>query len=224
MNQAESMSTDDHWPVEETMAHVNLRFAGALLVGAVLALFVSAVNPYDRVIWWEEISPILIVWFMLLLTGRRYPLSRVMYLLIFMFSLMVLLGAHYSYARVPLGDWITTTLGLARNDYDRIAHAVKGGVLALMVREILLRRPWAERGAVLVGLSVAVALAASALWEMVEWAATIITGSTPTDFLGTQGDIWDSHWDMLSALLGATVMLAVFSRAHDRSLRALRRR
>lgn len=129
-----------------------------------------------------------------------------------------MVGGHYTYARVPLGFWLQDALDLARNHYDRIGHFVQGFVPAIIAREILLRRSPLKPGKWLFFLVVTVSLSISASYELVEWAAAVIGGSAADEFLGTQGDVWDTQWDMFMALLGALTALIVLSRRHDREL------
>ena len=185
-----------------------------LIVGAVL-LVVSGIGPNDRVTWVLEVAPILIAVPILLLTARRFPLTRLAYRLIFVHALILMLGGHYTYAEVPLGFWMEHVFGFARNHYDRIGHLAQGFVPAIVVREILIRRSPLESGNWLTFLVLSVCLAISALYELVEWWAALLGGEGADAFLGTQGDQWDTQWDMFLALLGAASALLVLSRLHD---------
>ena len=187
--------------------------------GACLAL--SGLQPYDRTTWLLEIFPILIAVPVLLLTARRFPLTPLVYRLIFVHALILMLGGHYTYARVPFGFWIQDVLDLARNPYDRIGHFAQGFVPALIAREVLLRRSPLVRGKWLFFLVCAVCLSVSAVYEFIEWWAAVLGGSAAQDFLGTQGDVWDTQWDMLMALLGAVTAQLLLGRAHDRQLARL---
>ena len=191
-----------------------------LAVGGIL-LVLSGINPYDRTTWWLEIFPILIAVPILLLTARRFPLTPLLYQLIFLHALVLMLGGHYTYARVPLGFWIQDALHLARNPYDRIGHFLQGFVPALIAREVLLRRSPLVRGKWLFFLVCAVCLSVSALYEFVEWWTALAGGSAAADFLGTQGDVWDTQWDMFMALVGALSAQLLLSRRHDRELARL---
>ncbi|HEY7379509.1 MAG TPA: DUF2238 domain-containing protein [Steroidobacteraceae bacterium] len=192
-----------------------------LLLLVTIALAISAIQPADRITWWLEIFPILLVVPVLILTYRRFPLTRLLYVLIAVHSLILMLGGHYTYAQVPLGFWIQDALDLSRNPYDRIGHLAQGFVPAIAAREILLRQTPLKRGGWLFFIVAAICLAISACYEFVEWLAAVIGGGTAEAFLGTQGDVWDTQWDMLTALIGAITAQLVLSRVHDRSLARL---
>jgi putative membrane protein len=191
----------------------------AAALGAVLAaLIVSGIQPYDRATWWMEVAPVLIAAPLLVITHRRYPLTPLLYALIFVHALVLILGGAHTYARVPLGFWLQDLLALERNPYDRIGHFMQGFVPAMVAREILLRGKFVA-GARMVGfLSVCVALAISAVYELIEWGAALALGQGAEEFLGTQGDPWDTQADMFMALVGAVSALFLLSRLHDRQL------
>ncbi|HEY7651744.1 MAG TPA: DUF2238 domain-containing protein [Methylomirabilota bacterium] len=187
-----------------------------LLLGAGIVLLVlSGIGPRDRVTWVLEVAPILIAAPILILTARRFPLTSLAYRLIFVHALVLMLGGHYTYAEVPLGFWMERVLGFARNPYDRLGHFAQGFVPAIVVREILVRRSPVASGKWLVLLVLSVCLSISALYEMVEWWTALIGGEAADAFLGTQGDQWDTQWDMFLALVGAAGALALLSRLHD---------
>jgi putative membrane protein len=189
-----------------------------LLVLGALALAISAVHPYERGTWWMEVAPIFIAVPILLVTARRFPLTPLAYRLILFHALVLMLGGHYTYARVPLGEWFKDWLHLARNHYDRLGHFTQGFVPAIITREVLLRLTPLKRGGWLFVLVTAVCLAVSACYEFIEWWAALLGGPAATDFLGTQGDIWDTQWDMFLALIGAITAQLTLSRVHDRQL------
>jgi putative membrane protein len=191
-----------------------------LLVGAAL-LVLSGIGPRDRTTWWLEVAPILITVPILVATARRFPLTPLAYRLIFVHALILMLGGHYTYAEVPAGFWLEDALGLARNPYDRLGHFAQGFVPAIVAREILIRRSPIKVGGWLTFLVLCVCLAISALYELVEWWAALIGGEGAEAFLGTQGDQWDTQWDMFVALLGAATALLVLSRLHDRQITRL---
>jgi len=191
-----------------------------LVVGAAL-LVLSGIGPHDRVTWVLEVAPILIGGPILVATARRFPLTPLAYRLIFVHALILMLGGHYTYAEVPLGFWMQRALGLARNPYDRVGHLAQGFVPAILVREILLRRSPFGPGRWLTFLVLCVCLAISAAYELVEWWAAMIGGEGADAFLGTQGDQWDTQWDMFIALVGAATALLLLSRRHDRQIRTL---
>jgi len=191
----------------------------AAALGAVLAaLIASGIQPYDRATWWMEVAPVLIAAPLLVITHRRYPLTPLLYALIFVHALVLILGGAHTYARVPLGFWLQDLLALERNPYDRIGHFMQGLVPAMVAREILLRGRFVA-GARMVGfLSVCVALAVSAVYELIEWGAALALGQGAEEFLGTQGDAWDTQADMFMALVGAVSALLLLSRLQDRQL------
>lgn len=191
-----------------------------LAIGAAL-LLLSGIGPYDRATWLMEVAPIFVAVPVLLATAKRFPLTPLVYRLIFLHALILMLGGHYTYARVPLGFWFQELLGLGRNHYDRVGHFVQGFVPAMIAREILLRRTPLRRGGWLFFLVACVALAISACYEFIEWWAALAGGESATDFLGTQGDVWDTQWDMFLALLGALAAQLVLARRHDRELDAM---
>ncbi|HSL50874.1 MAG TPA: DUF2238 domain-containing protein [Candidatus Deferrimicrobiaceae bacterium] len=188
-----------------------------LLAGAAL-LVLSGIGPRDRATWLLEVAPILIAVPILIATARRFPLTPLAYRLVFLHALILMLGAHYTYAEVPAGFWIRDLLGFARNPYDRIGHVAQGFVPAIVVREILVRRSPLRSSRWLTVVVLCVCLAISALYEMVEWWAALIGGEGAAAFLGTQGDQWDTQWDMFLALLGAAMALLLLSRLHDRRI------
>lgn len=192
----------------------------ALFVLAALLVW-SGWQPYDRATWWMEVAPVLIAVPLLMATYHRFPLSTLLYALIFVHAMILLLGGAYTYARVPLGFEIADWLGLQRNPYDKIGHFAQGFVPALVAREILLRGGTLPRGKMLNFLVVCVVLAISASYELIEWAAALAMGQGADEFLGTQGDPWDTQSDMFCALLGAVAALLLFARTQDRQIRRL---
>ena len=188
-----------------------------LIVGAAL-LVLSGIGPRDRLTWILEVAPIVVAVPILAATARRFPLTPLVYRLIFVHALILMLGAHYTYAEVPLGFWLQRALGLARNPYDRIGHFAQGFVPAIIVREILIRRSPLRPGRWLTFLVLCVCLAISAAYELVEWWTAVIGGASAEAFLGTQGDQWDTQWDMFMALVGAATAQALLGRLHDRQI------
>lgn len=192
----------------------------ALLAGTIIALAVSGWRPYDRLTWLMEVAPVLIAVPLLLATRERYPLTTLLYVLIFLHALVLIGGGAYTYARVPAGFWVQEWLGLARNPYDKLGHFMQGFVPALVAREILLRGNFVRGRRMTAFLCVCVALAISAVYELIEWWAALALGQGADEFLGTQGDQWDTQSDMFLALIGATVAIATLSRLQDRQLRS----
>lgn len=189
-----------------------------LLIIGFIALIASGVNPYDRITWLLEAFPILIGVPILILTYKRFRFTPLSYRLIFIHSLILMLGAHYTYARVPLGFWVKDFLELSRNHYDRLGHFAQGFVPAILAREILMRRSPLVRGKWLFFLVSCVCLALSAFYEFTEWWAAIIGGESAEAFLGTQGDVWDTQFDMFLALAGSVIAQILLSPWHDREL------
>jgi putative membrane protein len=190
-------------------------------VAGLALLVLSGLAPRDRFTWLLEVAPVLIGAPLLVVTRRLFPLTPLLYRLIFLHACVLMLGGHYTYAEVPLGFWVRDTLGLARNHYDRLGHFMQGFVPAMLAREVLLRRTPQRPGGWLFTLVTAVALGISALYELVEWWAALIGGEGADAFLGTQGDQWDTQWDMFLALLGAASALLLLSRLHDRQIARL---
>jgi putative membrane protein len=193
----------------------------ALLGIVAAALALSGINPYDRTTWWLEIFPILIAAPILVLTARRFPLTTLTYTLLAIHAIILMVGGHYSYARVPIGSWAQQLFGLARNDYDRLGHFAQGFIPAILIREILLRTSPLRPGRWLFVIVTSMCLAFSACYEFFEWGAAVAGGHAADAFLGTQGDVWDTQWDMFSALIGAIVAQLTLSGVHNRSLAKL---
>lgn len=193
------------------------------LLGCVVlaALVASGLSPHDRLTWWMEVAPVLVAVPVLFWTRHTFPLSTLLYLVITLHALVLVLGGAYTYARVPLGFWLQDLFDLGRNPYDKIGHFMQGFVPALVAREVLLRGGHLARGRMLGFLVICIALAISAFYELVEWWAALGLGQGAEEFLGTQGDPWDTQSDMFMALIGATVALAGFSRLQDRQIRRM---
>jgi len=193
----------------------------ALLAIAAVGLVLSGIGPHDRATWLLEVLPVLIGAPVLVATYRRFRLTPLLYRLLLIHAFILMLGGHYTYSLVPLGRWVQDLLGLARNHYDRLGHFAQGFVPAILAREILLRTSPLKRGKWLSFLVTCVCLAVSAFYELIEWWTALIGGEGATAFLGTQGDVWDTQWDMLLALIGALASQATLSRWHDRDLARL---
>lgn len=200
------------------MQHPRLVLYCASSVALLLAL--SAFNAYDMLTWWLEVAPILLVAPLLLATYRRYPLTTLLYVLLCLHAVIMIAGGHYTYARVPLGFWIQDNFELQRNPYDKIGHFAQGFVPALLARELLLRYRLVSGVRIAAVLAVCIALAISAAYELVEWTAALALGQGADEFLGTQGDPWDTQSDMFMALVGASLAM-LFTRWHDRQLAKL---
>ena len=188
-----------------------------LAVGAGI-LVLSGIGPRDRFTWFLEVGPVLVGVPLLVASYARFRLTPLVYRLLLLHALILVVGGHYTYAEVPIGFWMRDAFGFARNHYDRIGHFAQGFVPAMLVREILVRRSPLRPGTWLFTLTTAVALAISATYELVEWAAAVLTGEAASAFLGTQGDPWDTQWDMFLALVGAVTSQLLLARRHDRQL------
>lgn len=197
-----------------------------LVLGAVVlaALVASGIAPYERGTWVLEVLPVLLALPVLALTRKRFPLSTLLYILIAAHMLVLILGGAYTYARVPLGFWLQDWMGLGRNPYDKIGHFMQGLVPAMVAREILLRGAYLSSRRMAGFLSVCVAMAISAVYELIEWWAALALGQGADEFLGTQGDVWDTQSDMFLALIGATVAVTLLARWHDRQMATLPKR
>lgn len=192
-----------------------------LLVAGVALLVLSGIGARDRFTWFLETGPVLIGAPLLVVTYMRFPLTPLLYRLLFVHAAVLMLGGHYTYAEVPLGHWVKDWLGLARNHYDRLGHFAQGFIPAMLIREILLRRTPLRSGGWLFVLVTAVALAVSALYELIEWWTALATGEAAQAFLGTQGDPWDTQWDMFLALVGSVLSQITLAHLHDRQLALL---
>lgn len=184
-------------------------------------LALSGWSPYDRATWFMEVLPVMIVLPVLWGTYRRYPLTTLLYVCIFAHAAVLMLGGAYTYARVPLGFQLQEWFDLGRNPYDKIGHFFQGFVPALAAREILLRGNYVRGRRMLAFLVVCVVLAISATYEFIEWGAALAMGQGADEFLGTQGDPWDTQSDMFLALIGAVCAQLFLSRWHDRQLRGI---
>ena len=192
----------------------SLLIASVLLTQLLLGWSPSA----DRLTWALENAPVWIGLALLAFTHRRFPLSRLCLVLLAIHAVILAVGGHYTYAKVPLGDWMKDWFGFERNHYDRIGHFAQGFIPAIFVRELLLRTSPLGRGKWLPFLTVSVCLAFSAFYEFIEWWTALLSGSAATDFLGTQGDPWDTQWDMFLAMTGAACAVLFLARLHDRSM------
>ena len=195
-----------------------------LLLGALapILLWSFAFTPGGRLNWLLEVGPGLIGIALLAAFFPRFPMSRWSSGCVFLHVLILIYGGHYTYAKTPLGNWAMETFDLARNHYDRVGHFALGFFPAFLIKEILIRKTPLRPGGWLFFIAVSIALAIGAFWEFIEgWAALILDPEGGQKFLGSQGDVWDAHWDMLLALVGATVALLALGRAHERSMRAL---
>jgi putative membrane protein len=192
-----------------------------LLGFVILALVWSGIQPYSRLTWLLEVFWVILAIPLVLLAWRRFPLTTLLCCLLALHAAILIVGGHYTYSRTPVGDWLRFTFDLSRNPYDRIGHFVQGLVPAILVREILVRGSPLRGSRWLGPLVVCACLAFSAFFEMLEWWAAVAGGEAADDFLATQGDVWDTQWDMFLALIGAILSLLLLSRLHDRQLATL---
>lgn len=190
-----------------------------LLIAVVAAVFIwSGIRPHDRFTWFLEVVPAIIGAIVLAITWRRFPLTPMLQILIAIHMIILMVGGHYTYAEVPLFNWIRDTFHLARNHYDRVGHFAQGFVPAIIAREVLLRRSPLVSGKWLSFIILCICLAISAVYELFEYAVAVFTGTAADAFLGTQGDVWDTQKDMLMCAIGAICAVALLSRWHDRQL------
>ena len=182
------------------------------------ALAWSALNPHDRLTWWLEIIPALVGLVLLASTRERFPLTPLLYVLILIHSIILMVGGHYTYAEVPLGDWLQMITGGERNNYDKLGHFAQGFIPAIIAREILVRKQVINTRAWLGYIVVSICLAFSAFYELLEWGAAVLSAEAAESFLGTQGYVWDTQSDMLWALTGACLALFLLSGLHDRQI------
>lgn len=204
------MSDDLHTPSDRTLF--------ALAAAVVAGLIASGWDPYDRTTWWLEVAPVLIVLPLLAATRRRYPLSTLLVVLVAAHCAVLMAGGAWTYARVPWGFSVAEWFGWSRNPYDKLGHFMQGFVPALAAREVLRRGGHVKGPRMLAFLCLCVVMAISAWYELIEWGAAVALGQGADEFLGTQGDPWDTQSDMAMAGLGALVALALLSRWHDRQL------
>jgi putative membrane protein len=187
-------------------------------IAAIILLIISGWQPYDRLTWWMEVMPAIVALPILWFTFQRFPLTTLLYVCIFIHAIVLMAGGAYTYARVPLGFHIQEWFHLTRNPYDKIGHFFQGFVPALVAREVFIRGNYVRGKRMLAFLVVCVVLAISATYEFVEWGAAVAMGQGAEEFLGTQGDPWDTQSDMFCALIGSISALLLFSRLHDRQL------
>lgn len=192
-----------------------------LVLVALSGLVITGIAPLERSTWWLEVAPVVVALPILFWTRKRFPLTPLVYGLIAVHAVILMVGGHYTYAKVPLGFWAQHAFDLSRNPYDRLGHFAQGFVPAIVARELLLRCTPLRRGGWLSFIVVAICLAISACYEFIEWWTALIAGEGAAAFLGTQGDVWDTQWDMFMALLGATAAVLLLSRVHDRALARL---
>lgn len=189
-----------------------------MLNSAIVLLVLSGILPKDRFTWFLEVFPVIIGVIKLSNSYSKFKLSNPTYILLWIHAIILIIGGHYTYAEMPLFNWLQNTFELSRNYYDRVGHFAQGFVPAIVSREILLRRSPLEPGKWLTFIVICICLAISASYELIEFGVALATGEAAEAFLGSQGDVWDTQWDMLFALLGACMALITFGRYHDLNL------
>jgi len=195
------------------------RLRAGLLMGVLALLAWSGIAPRDRFTWFLEVVPVLIAVPLLVATRARFALTPLAYVLIAAHAGILMIGGHYTYAEMPLFNWLRDSLDLARNHYDRVGHIAQGFIPAIVAREVMIRLSPLRPGGWLFFLVTCFCLAFSAFYELIEWWVAVATGDDAVAFLATQGDVWDSQWDMFLALLGALASQLLLSGMHDRQLR-----
>ena len=178
----------------------------------------SGIHPKDYLTWLLEVMPALVGFIVLVTTRHKFPLTTLTYILILFHCVILMVGGHYTYAEVPLFDWIRDWFDLERNNYDKVGHFVQGFVPAIIAREILIRNVIVTGRGWLSFIIVCICMAISAFYELIEWWVAIMTGDSAEAFLGTQGYVWDTQSDMMYALVGAIVALALLSKVHDKQI------
>lgn len=181
----------------------------------------SAIEPADRLTWWMEVIPALVGFVILLMTRQRFPLTGLVYVLILIHAIILMVGGHYTYAEVPIGDWLRDLSGGDRNNYDKLGHLAQGFVPVMIAREIMIRNKVVVIRGWLTFLLICVVLAISAFYELVEWWAALLSKEAAEAFLGTQGYVWDTQSDMFWALCGSILALLTLSKWHGRQISAI---
>lgn len=202
-----------------TVKH-RLFFPALILI--LTAVFIwSAIQPADDLTWFLEVAPVLIALPILYYTYQQFPLTPLLYVLILGHAIILMIGGHYTYAEVPAFNWLRDTFELSRNYYDRVGHFAQGFIPAMIAREILLRKNVVKKGPWLFFIVCSIALSVSAFYELIEWWVAAASGTAAEAFLGTQGDVWDTQWDMFIALIGAIVAQLLLAKLHDQQLQTL---
>ncbi len=193
-------------------------FHKLLLISIIIILILSGINPYDRFTWFLEVFPVMIAGVVFTSIYSKFKFTNLAYVLIWMHAIILIIGGHYTYAQVPLFNWIRDNFQLSRNYYDRVGHIVQGFVPAIVFREIFIKKAVVKGKKWLIFLVICTCLAISAFYELVEFGVAKATGKAAEAFLGTQGDVWDTQWDMTFALIGASFSILFLGRCHDKLL------
>ena len=206
-------------PNEQSSCRKHLtRTSSGLIISLAVIFIWSVINPLDLFTWFLEVLPVIIGVIILFMTYKKLKFTTLVYVLLWLHAIVLIVGGHYTYAENPLFNWIRDTFELQRNYYDRLGHFVQGFFPAIVAREILLRKSPLKRDNWLFFITICICLAISAFWELIEWWVAVATGEAAEAFLGTQGDIWDTQWDMFLALCGSTISLLLLGKLHDRFL------
>ncbi len=202
----------------------SLNFKTLIWIAVFLSVLIwSAIEPADRLTWWLEVMPALLGFVILLMTRQRFPLTGMVYLLILVHAVILMVGGHYTYAEVPVGDWLRDLTGGDRNNYDKLGHLAQGFIPFMIARELLIRNKVIAVRGWLNFLLICVVLAVSAFYELIEWWAALLSSEAADAFLGTQGYVWDTQSDMFWALCGAVLALVSLSGWHDRQINRISR-
>jgi putative membrane protein len=197
-------------------------FFGALLLVFGSVFTWSAIKPHDYYTWFLEVFSAIITLPILFFSYKKFPLTPLLYVLILLHAIILMIGGHYTYAEVPLFNWLRDTFELSRNYYDRVGHFAQGFVPAMIAREILLRKSVVKNGAWLFFIVCSICLGISACYEFIEWWVAVGSGTAAEAFLGTQGDVWDTQWDMFLALVGAIAAQVLLAKLHNKQLANLK--
>ena len=197
----------------------------SILIGLCAAVFMwSAIQPHDYFTWFLEVFPIIIALPILVFSYQKFPLTSLLYILILIHAIILMVGGHFTYAEVPAFNWLRDTFDLSRNYYDRVGHFAQGFVPAMIAREILLRKNVVKTGGWLFFIVCCICLSISACYEFIEWWVAVASGTAAEAFLGTQGDVWDTQWDMFIALVGAIMAQILLAKLHNKQLLILKSR
>lgn len=202
-------------------AAVGDRLHIVLLIIFFIVLIWSAVNPKNLFTWFLEVLPAVIGVIVITITYSKFRFTTFVYVLILIHTIILMVGGHYTYAEMPLFNWIRDTFNLSRNYYDRLGHFAQGFIPAFIAKEVLIKRSYLKRSKMLNFLIICICLSISASYELLEWGVAKATGTAADAFLGTQGDVWDTQWDMFLALIGSIVSVSVFGKVYDKYIEKL---
>lgn len=192
-----------------------------LLIIFFIVFIWSAVNPKNLFTWFLEVLPAVIGVIVITITYSKFRFTTFVYVLILIHTIILMVGGHYTYAEMPLFNWIRDTFNLSRNYYDRLGHFAQGFIPAFIAKEVLIKKSYLKRSKMLNFLIICICLSISASYELLEWGVAKATGTAADAFLGTQGDVWDTQWDMFLALIGSIVSASVFGKVHDKYIEKL---